>query len=188
MSKSNTKVIQLTELNEVDISTGKKLFPSDKNYILKEVQIRTENELLEWLIEYVKEYYETFHNPLGLVDNTIETIRSASFGNTQLFEEFYNDLAGIYRYKHGEIQLAFLFDGDSHYTKYKSEWKVTFMKWVTQLLHNRVVMRAFLEITVFGVTNEKQLELILNRLKIYVEQHFQLKIYKYRGIQEVDAA
>ncbi len=188
MRKSSTKVIQLTELNEQDISVGKKLFPADKNYILKEVQVRTENELLDWLVEYVKEYYETFHNPLGLVDTTIETIRSASFSNSQLFQEFYNELAGIYRYKHGEIQLAFLFDGDSHYTKYRSEWKVTFMKWVTQLLHNRVVMRAFLEITVFGVTNEKQLELILNRLKLYVEQHFQLKIYKYRGIQEVNAA
>ncbi len=188
MSKSSTKVIQLKELNEQDISTGKKLFPADKNYILKEVQVRTENELLDWLVEYVKEYYETFHNPLGLVDNTIETIRSATFSNSQIFHEFYNDLAGIYRYKHGEIQLAFLFDGDSHYTKYKSEWKVTFMKWVTQLLANRVIMRAFLEITVFGVLNKKQLELILNRLKLYVEQHFQLKIYKYRGIQEVNVA
>ncbi|MCF6361609.1 MAG: hypothetical protein L3J29_12715 [Cyclobacteriaceae bacterium] len=188
MSKSSTKVIKLTELNEQDISDGKKLFPADKNYILKEVQVRTENELLDWLVDYVKEYYETFHNPLGLVDTTIETIRSASFSNSQLFQEFYNDLAGIYRYKHGEIQLAFLFDGDSHYTKYKSEWKVTFMKWVTQLLHNRIVMRAFLEITVFGVSNEKQLELILNRLKLYVESHFQLKTYKYRGIQEVNVA
>lgn len=185
---SNTKVIQLTQLNEQDISTGKKLFPADKNYMLKEVQVRTESELLGWLIDYVKEYYETYHNPLGLVDKTIETIRSATFNNSLLFQEFYNDLAGIYRYKHGETQLAFLFDGNSHYTKYKSEWKVTFMKWVTQLLANQVVMRAFLEITVFGVTNEKHLELILIRLKIYVEQHFQLKIYKYRGIQEVSAA
>lgn len=188
MSKSNTKVIQLTELSEQDISTGKKLFPADKNYILKEVQVRTEQELLEWLVDYVKEYYETFHNPLGLIDNTIETIRSATFNNPQLFHDFYNDLAGIYRYKHGEIQLAFLFDGDSHYAKYKSEWKVTFMKWVTQLLANRVVMRAFLEITVFGVEREKQLELVLGRLKFYVENHFQLKIYKYKGIQEVIAA
>ncbi len=188
MSKSNTKVIQLAGLNANDIAVGKKLFPADKNYILKEVQVRTETELLNWLVEYVKEYYETFHNPLGLIDTTIETIRSASFTNAQIFEEFYNDLAGIYRYKHGEVQLAFLFDGDSHYTKYRSEWKVTFMKWVTQLLHNRVVMRAFLEITVFGVDREKQVELILNRLKSYVEQHFQLKIYKYKGIQEVNAA
>jgi len=188
MSKSSTKVIQLAELNEQDIALGKKLFSADKNYILKEVQVRTEDELLVWLIDYVKEYYETFHNPLGLVDNTIETIRAASFNKLDLFQEFYNDLAGIYRYKHGEIQLAFLFDGDSHYTKYRSEWKVIFMKWVTQLLSNRVIMRAFLEITVFGVTNPKQLELILNRLKLYVENHFQLKIYKYRGIKEVNAA
>lgn len=188
MSKSSTKVIKLAQLNELDISTGKKLFPADKNYILKEVQVRTEDELLVWLVDYVKEYYETFHNPLGLIDTTIETIRSATFNNSNLFKEFYDDLSGIYRYKHGEVQLAFLFDGDSHYAKYKSEWKVTFMKWVTQLLANRVIMRAFLEITVFGVTNEKQLELILNRLKIYVEQHFQLKIYKYRGIQEVNVA
>lgn len=188
MSKSNTKVIQLTELNEQDIAFGKKLFPSDKNYILKEVQVRTEDELLLWLVEYVKEYYETFHNPLGLVDNTIKTIRSATFKNVEIFQDFYNDLAGIYRFKHGETQLEFLFDGNSHYAKYKSEWKVTFMKWVTQLLFNRVIMRAFLEITVFGVEKEKQLELILNRLKLYVENHFQLKLYKFKGIQEVNAA
>jgi hypothetical protein len=188
MSESNTKVIQLAELNELNISSGKKLFPADKNYILKEVQLNTQNELLIWLIDYVKEYYETFHNPLGLVDHTIETIRSATFNDSKIFQDFYNDLAGIYRFKHGETQLAFLFDGNSHYAKYKSEWKVTFMKWVTQLLANRVVMRAFLEITVFGVERERQLELVLNRLKLYVEQYFQLKIYKYRGIQEVNVA
>jgi len=185
MSKSNTKVIQLSDLNNQEITNAKKLFPSDKNYILKEVQLRTENELLTWLVDYVKEYYETFHNPLGLIDTTIETIRSSSFNNIGLFNDFYTDLAGIYRFKHGEVQLEFLFDGNSHYTKYKSEWKVTFMKWVTQLLNQRVVMRAFLEITVFGVSREKQLELILNRLKTYVEQHFEIKIYKYRGLQPV---
>ena len=188
MSKSNTKVIQLSDLNNQDIINAKKLFPSDKNYILKEVQLRTENELLTWLVDYVKEYYETFHNPLGLIDDTIETIRSSHFENTKLFNEFYSDLAGIYRYKHGEIQLEFLFDGNSHYTKYKSEWKVTFMKWVTQLLNQRVVMRAFLEITVFGVSREKQLELILSRLKSYVEQYFGVKIYKYKGLQSVNFA
>lgn len=186
MSKSSTKVIQLTDIQEEDFT--RKLFPADKNYILKEVQQRTEKELLTWLVDYVKEYYETLHNPLGLIDNTIETIRSSSFNRTELFREFYNDLAGIYRYKHGEVQLEFLFDGTSHYTKYRSEWKVIFMQWVTQLLHQRVVMRAFLEITVFGITNKKQLELTLNRLKLYVEQHFQLKIYKYKGIQSTKVA
>lgn len=187
MSKNNTKVIQLHDIREQAI-TARKLFPSDKNYILKEVQLRTETEMLNWLVDYVKEYYETVHNPLGLIDNTIETIRSSQFGDASIFRDFYNDLAGIYRYKHGEIQLEFLFDGSSHYTKYRSEWKVTFMKWVTQLLYQRVVMRAFLEITVFGVQTDRQLELILNRLRQYVEQHFQLKIYKYKGIQETKVA
>lgn len=186
MSKSNTKVIQFSDINEQEFN--RKLFPADKNYILKEVQQRTEDELLTWLVDYVKEQYETLHNPLGLIDNTIETIRSSSFKNVELFHNFYNDLAGIYRYKHGEVQLEFLFDGTSHYTKYRSEWKVTYMRWVTQLLYQRVVMRAFLEVTVFGVSREKQLELILNRLRTYVEQHFQLKIYKYKGIQESQVA
>lgn len=186
MSKSNTKVIQFSDVREQD--ANRKLFPADKNYILKEVQQRTENELLTWMVDYVKEQYETLHNPLGLIDNTIETIRSSSFKNVELFHEFYNDLAGIYRYKHGEVQLEFLFDGTSHYTKYRSEWKVTYMRWVTQLLYQHVVMRAFLEVTVFGVSRERQLELILNRLRSYVEQHFQLKIYKYKGIQETNVA
>ncbi|MCB0506124.1 MAG: hypothetical protein KDC58_11575 [Cyclobacteriaceae bacterium] len=186
MNKSSTKVISLTDIREEDFT--RKLFAADKNYILKEVQQRTETELLTWLADYVKEYYETLHNPLGLIDNTIETIRSSSFDQIELFHEFYNDLAGIYRYKHGEVQLEFLFDGTSHYTKYRSEWKVIFMKWVTQMLHQRVVMRAFLEITVFGIKNKKQLELTLNRLKLYIEQHFQLKIYKYKGIQHTNVA
>ncbi|MCB0495025.1 MAG: hypothetical protein KDC79_02725 [Cyclobacteriaceae bacterium] len=186
MKKSSTKVIPF--INQPDERFGPKLFPSDKNYILKEVQHRTEKELITWLIDYVKEYYETLHNPLGLIDNTIETIRSSSFDKVELFHEFYNDLAGIYRYKHGEVQLEFLFDGSSHYTKYRSEWKVTFMKWATLLLQQRVVMRAFLEITVFGINNKKQLELTLNRLRVYIEQHFELKIYKYKGIQSTKAA
>ncbi len=188
MNKSNTKVIQLADLQEEAILAGKKLFPSDKNYILKEVQVRTQQELLLWLIDHIKEYYELFYNPLGLVDDTIKTIRAAHFNNFNLFNEFYNHMAGIYRYKHGEVQLEFLFDGNSHYTKYKSEWKVTFMKWVTKLLANPVVMRAFLELTVFGVARPRQVALILHRIKGYVENHFGLKIYKYKGIQETKAA
>ena len=84
------------------------LFPGDKNYILKEEQSSIREELLHELVDFVKAYYLSVHNPLGLVDNTINAIQNSSFFPSEPFYEFYHDLSALYRYQFGEVQLEFL--------------------------------------------------------------------------------
>ena len=63
------------------MSVSRLLFPLDKNYILKEAQADTQNELLANLVAVIKETYLTLFNPLDLEDDTIKEIK-----NCKLFE------------------------------------------------------------------------------------------------------
>ncbi len=99
---------------------SRKYFPFGKNYLLKEVQASSQDRLLSTLINTVKDCYEAYHNPLGLLDDTVLKIRSTVSTNLEYFEEFHEDLAGIYRYKYGKVQLEFLWDGTSHTEKYQA--------------------------------------------------------------------
>ena len=49
-----------------------KLFPKDKNYILKEVQSHFKTPLLTWAVELIIQKYLEMHNPMGIKDDTIE--------------------------------------------------------------------------------------------------------------------
>ena len=165
-----------------------KWFPSDKNYILKEVQLSMRNELLQWIVTYTKSHYELAHNPLGLIDDTITTVRSAEFSELDLLYPVYARLAAIYRYIHGEVQLQFLFNGDEHFDKYQEEWNSEFKNWISILFDQKVFLRAIMEITIFHSHSEHQLELINNRIQSHIEHHFDLKIYRYKGIMDNKAA
>lgn len=168
--------------------TAHKWFPMDKNYILKEAQLGSRQELVEWTSRFVTQFYQLEHNPLGLVDETISVIQKSSFEQWDLLHPIYAKLAAIYRHKHGEVQLQFLFDGDDHFDKYVSEWQETFTNWLHELCKSRYFLRALLEITVFKNHGEHEIHLINNRLQSHIEHHFGLRIYRYRGIQELEAA
>lgn len=168
--------------------TAHKWFPMDKNYILKEAQLGSRQELIEWTTKFVRSFYQSEHNPLGLIDDTISKIQGARFEQWDMLYPTYAKLAAIYRHKHGEVQLQILFDGDDHFDKYLSEWKQTYGRWLTDLCQSRFFLRALLEITVFQNHGEHQLLLINNRLQSHIEHYFGLRIYKYRGIQELTAA
>ena len=160
----------------------------DKNYILKEAQLVLQDELIAWLAGFARTYYEQQYNPLGLVDSTVARIRQAEFTEEHLLQPFYEKLASVYRYKHGEVQLEFLFDGASHYQKYKEEWRATFKQWVLALFNKWLTLRAILEITVFKLHSEHQLQLINQRLQYYIEHHFAVRLYVYKGIVDTHAA
>ena len=167
---------------------AKKWFLMDKNYILKESQLVLKEQLIFWTVNYAKKFYQQNHNPLGLVDDTVSQIEQAKFTEYHLLETFYSKLASIYRYKHGETQLEMLFDGATHYEKYKTDWLETYKKWVTQLFDEWLTLRALLEITVFEQHSEHQLKLINLRLQSYIEQYFDVRLYVYRGIVDTHAA
>lgn len=167
---------------------ARKWFLMDKNYMLKEAQLVLKEQLVFWTVQYAKEFYSEHYNPLGLLDSTAQQIKDSKFAEFQLIEPFYTKLASVYRYKHGETQLEFLFDGVSHYEKYKSEWLKTYKQWVYNLFLKRLTLRAILEITVFGKTTGHALELVNLRLQSYIEDEFDVRLYVYRGIVNTEAA
>ncbi len=165
----------------------RKLFPSDKNYILKEIQEIKKEQLLSFLVEYVKNFYLQVHNPLGLIDKTILKIKNSKNYPLEPLNEFYYDLAAIYRYQYGEVQLAFIFDGRSQEEKYDAEWEEFFKSSIHEYCFNIHFLKAVLEISVFH-PKDRIAHLAGSRMKYFIEQHFDLKVYKYKGIKERKAS
>lgn len=161
----------------------RKYFPFDKNYLLKEAQASSREKLLSSLITTVTDCYQAYYNPLGLLDDTVLKIQSTKTVNLDYFEEFYDDLAGIYRYKFGEVQLEFLWDGTSHSDKYNVEWEKTFISWVRDFCHHQPFIRAVFDSTTFHNQLTRS-EHIQSRLKSFLVNYFDLKIYQYKGIVE----
>jgi len=161
-----------------------KLFPRDKNYILKEAQTLLCKPLLSKMVESSIEAYYYHFNPLRLLDDTTLAIQNKLVPEIENLFSFYWDLAGIYRYKYGENQLEFLFDGGSHLEKYMSDWEDSFSLWVRSFCNNKPFVKAILESAVLTHDNLR-MELINQRLKSLLSQFFDLKVYKYKGIQPV---
>lgn len=169
------------------MTTSHLLFPQDKNYILKEVQADKQTELLERLTLLVKNEYLTRFNPLDLEDDTIRAIKGCKEFNIELLGSFYWELAGVFRYKAGSNQLEFLFSGKSHFDKYLDDWTETFELWIEDFLCSPYFIRAILEMTIISPGN-RAAWLAKDRLKVYISQYFNLKVYKYRGIVPIQAA
>lgn len=165
----------------------RKYFPFDKNYLLREAQNASRDELLSSLVNTVKDCYQAFYNPLGLIDDTVQKIQESSTANQHYFEEFYDHLAAIYRYKFGEVQLEFLWDGSSHHDKYAAEWETAFDLWVREFCKHPTFVKAVFELTVFFSPFTRP-ELAQNRLKVFLSNHFELKVYHYKGIVETRVA
>ncbi len=164
------------------------LFPQDKNYILKEAQESTRESLLNKLVLSARDTYLTTSNPLGLEDDTVKTLKDLNHqGHIRKLLPFYQELAGVYRYKIGSNQLEFIFSGKSHYEKYLDDWTEAFEIWCEEFLGSPYFIRAVLEIAILHPLHRKA-DLAVNRLKVYLSDYFQLKVYKYRGIQPMTAA
>jgi hypothetical protein len=164
----------------------RRLFPTDKNYILGEVQASQKDSLLQYLVQFVKQYYLQNHNPLGLVDDTIIEIQKNKEFPVEAFDDFYHDLAAIYRFKHGEVQLEFLFDGSSHSEKYIADWVTFYKQNIRAFCLNRYFIRAVLDLSVFH-NHDRVAYLAGDRLKYFLSQYYAMKVYKYKGIMSVSA-
>jgi hypothetical protein len=162
----------------------RRLFPSDKNYILSQAQEAQKEYLLSYLVDFVKSYYLQNYNPLGLIDDTILEIKNSGKFPFDAFEEFYHDLAAIFRFRHGEVQLSFLFDGTTHYDKYKKDWEIFFKQNIQAYCLNKFFIRAVLDIGVFH-HHDRVAFLAGGRLKYFLSNYYGMKVYKYRGIMSV---
>ncbi|MBK5278659.1 MAG: hypothetical protein JJE09_07330 [Bacteroidia bacterium] len=159
----------------------RKFFPLDKNYLLEEAQFALQAELLTQLINTVKTQYELRHNPLGIIDSFSERIQKFTPNEVTSLNHFYQILAGVYRYKFGNSQLEFVWDGREHFEKYKIDWTQTFITWTNEFCKQELFINAVLDLTVFLPGNE-QAHLAENRMNHFILRQFELKIHKSKGI------
>ncbi|HCM77057.1 MAG TPA: hypothetical protein DIS90_11785 [Cytophagales bacterium] len=165
----------------------RKFFPLDKNYLLEEAQLSLQDPLLLTLIEKVKTEYMQRHNPLGVMDEHTKKIIRYRPKNLKLLHPFYQNMAGVYRYKFGDSQLEILWDGTDHVQNYKDEWSSVFDQWTSSFCEHHQFLMAVMDLTVFLPANRKA-HLAENRMNSFITQFFDLKIHKNRGIVEMKVA
>jgi hypothetical protein len=165
----------------------RKFFPLDKNYLLEKAQLEQQESLLTLLINRIKTRYEELYNPLGIPDVLTNKVRSYQPRNLKLLYPFYQNLAAIYRYKFGENQLTFLWDGIDHQEKYKSDWAQAFEKWINEFCKRELFIRAVLDLTVF-LPDNRNAQLAENRMNHFILQHFEVRLHKQRGLVDMKVA
>ena len=165
----------------------RKFFALDKNYLLEEAQLSLQDPLLFSLVNKAKEQYEFQHNPLQLMDSFSLKIKNHEVKNLKPLASFYQSMAAIYRYKFGDNQLEFLWDGKSHFEKYQSDWTATFEEWTDGFLHREQFIQAVLDLTVFLPEN-RHAQMSGNRMNFVMMQFLsqkdgfpELKINKKKG-------
>lgn len=162
----------------------RKFFPLDKNYILEQVQLALEQELLHYLIDFVKVEYLLRHNPLGLVDETVERIKQHRAEEYSRLHDFYLMLAGIFRFRYyRDNQLTFIFSGEEPDEVYAREWAIEFKSWVRQLSQHKQFLMGVLELTVFYPSDDEA-RFIGNRLQAFAASFFEIRIHPQKGIQK----
>jgi len=145
------------------------------------------DHLLTDLLEKVKTTYQQLHNPLRLNDVFSDKIASYELQNLEPLGSFYQNLAAIYRYKYGETQLGFLWDGQDHSDKYSNDWSSSFYKWTNKLCLQTQFVQAILDLTVFLPLNHN-VQLAENRMNAVTLDLFELRIHKVKGIVEMKVA
>jgi hypothetical protein len=157
-----------------------KLFPLDKNYILRQAQFVLEEELIERMVFELKFSYTQLYNPLQLMDSTYAKILDTLEFPTERVRMIYRQLCGIYRYKHRDNQLELLFDGRTHFEKFKGDWETGFVLWLRELGNHEQYVKTMLRMTVLYDT-ETRAEWAENHCKAFINQYFELKVVKRQG-------
>lgn len=127
------------------------------------------------------------HNPLLIMDALSQKIVDYKPRNLKLLYPFYQNMAGVYRYKYGDSQLEILWDGVEHIERYKQDWSLTFEKWTIGFCEHHQFLMAVMDLTIFLPLNRKA-HLAENRMNSFITQYFELKIHKHRGIVEMEVA
>jgi hypothetical protein len=143
--------------------------------------------LLTRLIEKVKLRYQRIHNPLGLNDSFSRQIMDFETRNLKPLYSFYQNLAGVYRFKFGDNQLEFVWDGRDHQEKYQLEWTAAFDPWTDDFCNEELFLQAVLDLTVFLPEN-RHAHLAESRMNHFILKHFDVKFHKSRGIVQMRVA
>jgi hypothetical protein len=157
-----------------------KLFPLDKNYILRQAQTAMEDRMFELMIFELKRSYTVLYNPLMLMDNTFNQILDAHDFPTDRLKVIYHQLCGVYRYKFGSNQLELLFDGRTHLDKFQEDWSGQLTAWIRELGQHEQYVKTMLRMTILFDTDSRA-EWSENQCKAFINQYFDLKIVKRKG-------
>lgn len=166
-----------------------KLFHLDRNYLLQEAQRELQGSLLQDFVKRAISAYQTIHNPLGLVDDTVTQINAyqPSIDELDSFEVFYKKLAAIYRYEHGHNQLEFVWDGRSHQEYYGELWTAFFVEQTNKLFLNTPFLKIVLELTVFSHQLMDN-QMLIYRISSLFREHFNYQVYKRKGVRKLRIA
>jgi hypothetical protein len=166
----------------------RKFFPHDKNYILEEAQLSLQKSLLSYLLDYVKVEHLLRINPLGIMDNLSLKIREHSSDDHTQVEEFYLQLAGVFRYLYyKDNQLVFPFDGTDDFSRYQKEWTECFTRWTKHFCEQETFRKAILELTVFYPLDYTP-QMSGLRLSAFISKAFDLKIDRQKTISKKHVA
>tara|TARA_R110002020_G_scaffold254997_2_gene468729 strand:+ start:449 stop:952 length:504 start_codon:yes stop_codon:yes gene_type:complete len=157
-----------------------KLFPLDKNYILRQAQSVLEEELIDRMVFELKRSYTALYNPLQLMDETYAQILDTFVFPRERVRLIYRQLSGIYRYKHGDNQLEMLFDGRTHLEKFQEDWSSALITYVRDLGIYGQYVKTMLRMTLL-FDSESRAEWAENHCKAFINQHFELKVVKRQG-------
>lgn len=157
-----------------------KLFPLDKNYILRQAQSILEEQMLEVMVFELKKSYTQLYNPLMLMDETFAKILDTYEYPKERLRMIYRQLCGIYRFKNRDNQLELLFDGRTHLEKFQEDWSLQMIEWVHELGYHEQYVKTMLRMTLLFDT-ESRAEWSENHCKFFINEYFELKIIKRKG-------
>lgn len=157
-----------------------KLFPLDKNYILRQAQSVMEEEMLDLMVFELKRSYTLLYNPLMLMDETFEIILDSHVFPRERLRMIYRQLCGVYRYKHGDNQLELLFDGRTHIEKFKEDWYNQLSLWLRAMGQYEPFVKNMLRLTLLYDTDSRA-EWSENQCKAFINHFFELRIVKRKG-------
>lgn len=157
-----------------------KLFPLDKNYILRQAQTAAQEEGIAMMVEELKNAYTLLYNPLRLQDDTYLQILNPPEFPLEGVRVIYQQLSGIYRYRNGSNQLEILFDGRSHLEKYREDWLDQLRAWSRELGMHESYVKTLLRMTLL-YDGESRATFAENRCKSFINEYFHLKIIKRKG-------
>lgn len=157
-----------------------KLFPLDKNYILRQAQSELEETLIDRMVAELKRSYTLLFNPLELMDQTYEQILSTEDFPRDRVLLIYRQLCGVYRYIHRDNQLEMIFDGRTHLEKFKDDWTEAFISYLRLLGQQEQYVKSMLRMTLLNDI-ESRAEWAENSCKACINQYFQIKVIKRQG-------
>ena len=166
-----------------------KLFHLDRNYLLQAAQREMQIELLDAFVKRAITGYQSIHNPLGLIDDTVAQISAYQPSRDQLspFEVFYKKLAAIYRYEYGDNQLEFVWDGRSHQEYYCELWSAFFIEQTDKLFLHTPFLKIVLELTVFAHQLSDN-QMLIYRISSVFREQFSYQVYKRKGVRKLRIA